>query len=68
MERTQRIRALNDRARHSFAECRVHLTPAVRDHDSLNEILHGVQHYSSFTTRYAQKLLTALIRRRFEVA
>jgi Protein of unknown function (DUF3768) len=50
MDRTQQIRALNDRARHSFAECRVHLTPAVREHDSLNQILHAVQHYSSFTT------------------
>ncbi|ARU01709.1 DUF3768 domain-containing protein [Yoonia vestfoldensis] len=48
--KTTRIRDLNDRARQSFAECRVHLTPAVRDHDSLNQILHDVQHYSSFTT------------------
>ena len=48
--KTTRIRDLNDRARQSFAECRVHLSPAVRDHDSLNQILCNVQHYSSFTT------------------
>ena len=34
----------------SCATCALPARTAVRDHDSLNQILHDVQNYSSFTT------------------
>ena len=51
MSCTQRIRELNDRARQSFDECRVVLTPAVRNHQRLDDILRRVRRYRSFTAQ-----------------
>lgn len=48
MQHTQQIRVLNDRARRSFSDCRVHLTPAVQSHLHLTEILRAVRCYSHF--------------------
>ena len=48
MDTAEKIRALNDTARHSFQGCRVMLTLGVRQLACLPQILNAVRNFSSF--------------------
>lgn len=44
-----RIRALNDLARQTFADCRVMITPGIQALEDLEAVLRKVQQYDAFT-------------------
>ncbi len=48
MDATEKIRVLNDRARHTFQYCRVMLTLGVQQLEYWPQILNAVRNFSSF--------------------
>lgn len=48
MDATEKIRALNDSARHTFQGCRVMLTVGLQQLGFLPQILNAVRNFSSF--------------------
>ncbi|EDM69407.1 hypothetical protein RAZWK3B_11732 [Roseobacter sp. AzwK-3b] len=49
MTATERVRDLNDRARRTFQNCRVVITPGIEQLDDLTAVLRAVQLFDKFT-------------------
>ena len=49
MNATERVRDLNDRARRSFHECRVVITPGIEQLGDVAAVLRAVQQFDDFT-------------------
>lgn len=49
MDRTSRVKQLNDAARHSLAGCRILITSGVKSLNRLDDVLKAVRHFSDFT-------------------
>jgi hypothetical protein len=47
---TDRIRKLNDQARHTLTGCRVFITPGIQALDDIDAIMRKVQAFDEFTT------------------
>lgn len=46
---TDRIRKLNDQARHTFTGCRVFITPGIQALDDIDAVMRAVQQFDDFT-------------------